>query len=842
MGGQISIVWELFFYELLTGRRPFTASSSTELMERIANNEPKPPRQVNDAIPKQLERICLKAIARLAKERYTTARDFAEDLQEFLMESSQLSSDNKPLTFASNSQRTRSSNNLTRKTQSTADRPAQPRTIHVVPKGPQAFDRHDADFFLELLPGPYDRNGVPESIRFWKSGIEDTENPFQVGLIYGPSGAGKSSFLQAGLLPLLDNEIKVLYVSATSNSTESTLLNLLKKSFPKLPQQLNLQDSIKTLRRGDYHGQGVKTLIILDQFEQWLAHRMLEPNLHTLDLVQSLRHCDGHKIQCLITIRDDFWMAITRFFDEVEIELVNGFNTRSIERFDLPHAKSVLHRFGVAFNKLPENRFDLTKSQESFLENAVSEFAINGKVASVAIALLAEMLKQTEWTDDTIEQIGGVRGLGLAYLEQYFDGPSAPPQNRVHEKAVREVLKAMLPLDDTHIKGTAISRDKLAKLAGYDSEPEKFSQLTQILENRLITPTEDIEDSNSIRQVKYQLAHDFFVPAIRDWISTSQQRTAAGRAEFLLEQRTRNWRIKPENQRLPGPVEFSQLVRHTRKSKKSPSARAMMSTAWKYYLARIAILVAVAGLLFTLGSWFYFNVTNQQADTQARTLVSSLYAAPDDAVPYVLSNLEPTKANSQSILQRDFNESASQTERFRAAIALAQFGEINAEFLLDRLASANRADAQLIVDAFTTRRSGEITALLNKRIEKPGEGDNRARLALLRADLTDATSLLDALRIKPDSTFRSQIIAEFSQWDHDWQSVGEAIATETDRGFLSGMLQAMALVEERVSTTARRQIVNDCIGILRTSSGRVDSRFMQKPVEEMEHRYPFPDW
>ena len=73
-----------------------------------------------------------------------------------------------------------------------------------MPKGLRSFDAHDADFFLELLPGPRDRNGLPDSIRFWKTRIEETdpENTFAVGLIYGPSGCGKSSLVKAGLLPL----------------------------------------------------------------------------------------------------------------------------------------------------------------------------------------------------------------------------------------------------------------------------------------------------------------------------------------------------------------------------------------------------------------------------------------------------------------------------------------------------------------------------------------------------------------------------------------------------------------------------------------------------------------
>src|SRR5207253_2917544 len=75
------------------------------------------------------------------------------------------------------------------------------RPTRVVPKGLRSFDSEDADFFLELLPGPRDRDGLPESVRFWKTRIEsaDPHRTFSVGLLYGPSGCGKSSLVKAGL-------------------------------------------------------------------------------------------------------------------------------------------------------------------------------------------------------------------------------------------------------------------------------------------------------------------------------------------------------------------------------------------------------------------------------------------------------------------------------------------------------------------------------------------------------------------------------------------------------------------------------------------------------------------
>jgi len=72
------------FYELLTGRRPFKADSVEELLEQITSMEVRPPRQWDDTILKELERICLKALSKRASERYTTGSDMADDLRHFL--------------------------------------------------------------------------------------------------------------------------------------------------------------------------------------------------------------------------------------------------------------------------------------------------------------------------------------------------------------------------------------------------------------------------------------------------------------------------------------------------------------------------------------------------------------------------------------------------------------------------------------------------------------------------------------------------------------------------------------------------------------------------------------
>lgn len=71
-------------YELLAGRRPYRNSDSKEIRNEIISSGIRPPRQLDHTIPEELERICLKALAKRPSERYTTAYDLASDLRRFL--------------------------------------------------------------------------------------------------------------------------------------------------------------------------------------------------------------------------------------------------------------------------------------------------------------------------------------------------------------------------------------------------------------------------------------------------------------------------------------------------------------------------------------------------------------------------------------------------------------------------------------------------------------------------------------------------------------------------------------------------------------------------------------
>jgi serine/threonine protein kinase/tetratricopeptide (TPR) repeat protein len=70
-------------YELATLEHPFEGDNRQDLLRQIAFEEPRAPRKINRSIPRDLETILLKAIAKDPSGRYTTAGEMADDLRRF---------------------------------------------------------------------------------------------------------------------------------------------------------------------------------------------------------------------------------------------------------------------------------------------------------------------------------------------------------------------------------------------------------------------------------------------------------------------------------------------------------------------------------------------------------------------------------------------------------------------------------------------------------------------------------------------------------------------------------------------------------------------------------------
>ncbi len=392
---------------------------------------------------------------------------------------------------------------------------------------------------------------MPEGLRFWKNRIEsDGETAFTVGVMYGPSGCGKSSLAKAGLLPRLASRIVPVFIEATAGETEARLQKGLLKQCPDLQPEQALAHSVAALRQtagpsatGPLPNR--KVLLIIDQFEQWLqAHR----NQQDTELAAALRQCDGEHVQCILLVRDDFWTALSRFMGELQIEMLQGQNAALVDLFDPIHARNVLAAFGRAFGRLDA---DATNDQAAFLDRAVEGLAQDGRVISVRLALFAEMVKGKPWTVATLDEVGGMAGIGVSFLEETFYSRSTNPQYRKHAEAARGVLKALLPEIDSDIKGRMRSQDELLAASGYQNRPQDFSDLLRTLDTelRLVTPTDpetlQTDSAGNPNSQYFQLTHDYLVPSLRQWLTRKQKETHRGRAELMLADRAALWMAHP---------------------------------------------------------------------------------------------------------------------------------------------------------------------------------------------------------------------------------------------------------------------------------------------------------
>jgi formylglycine-generating enzyme required for sulfatase activity len=565
-------------------------------------------------------------------------------------------------------------------------------------------------------------------------------------LIYGPSGCGKSSLVKAGLLPRLASNVGALYVEGTPTGTETRLLRALENRYLDLPRAEGLVRTIARLRRQLTVNADTKVLIVLDQFEQWLQGRGPEP---LPQLIEALRHCDGVHVQCVVLVRDDFWMAATRFMHDLEVPLVEGANSRAVDLFDEHHARKVLAACGRAFGRLPEDPAAQNREQQRFLDNAVAELASDGKVIPVRLSLFAEMMKGRPWTGTMLKEVGGSEGTGVAFLEDTFSAPTAPPEHRLHQQAARAVLKALLPEASLELKGHMRSRQELLEASGYSNRPREFVDLLHILdvELRLVTPA-DPEGMPEAAQSggHYLLTHDYLVPSLREWLTRKQRETMHGRAEYQLADRTRLWSARPERRQLPGWWEWCRIRLLTSRKAWTDPERKMMRQAGRYHGLR----AAVALVMVAAASWAIFEGYEY---LRARSLVSALASAEPPDVPRIVDTIGAHRQWADGMLALMLTEGRPNShQQILARAALAPADEMQVDPLLAALWTASPQDILIIRQALLPYRKRVVPRLWEHVQDQKAPLPERLRGVCALASLD------------PDNA--------------NWIAIGEVVATE----------------------------------------------------------------
>ena len=705
-------------YRALTGRKPFQGADTESLRKEILHSDPTDPREINPEAPVELARICQRLMAKSVFDRHQTGAELASELADFVAAG----------------------------TSDAAKKAIDVKIEQVVPRGLRSFDGSDAEHFLRLLPGPRDRSGLPESVRFWLSKLDpkDPRDAIPVGLIYGPSGCGKSSLVRAGVVPRLPANTETIYLQATPDATERDLTEALESRLP--------DDIRKTLSRGlapcvawlREHGQG-RTIILIDQFEQWLFSH---PDVDREPLTQALRQCDGEHVQCLLLVRDDFWLSISRLMQTLELPIAENQNAMLIDLFEARHARDVLMMFGAAYGRLPKSKTQLSKDQNRFLDEAVESLAINGRVVSVHLALLALILKDRDWSTTSDLFRDGGTGMGVRFLEETFHAQTATPRIQRLATGCEKVLAKLLPSPGSDIKGGIQTEDDLRQAAG--DEAERFRETLSLLDGELhlITPTEKRGGELS-EGVGYQLTHDFLIAPIRQWVELRNRTTKAGRAQLRLEEFSSLYRLRPIKQTLPTLGEYLSIRRNVPSSTFSPTQNRMMRAAYRLHRGRALIATVLFCVAAILGAFIYLGIRDVIAKQRSADELSKLLALPLDQT-FVLSKDARQDILIRENAQRIFEESRNEADRIRAAAINFDVEDQAAELLVEH-ALRGPADETVAIaqNAFSSMSEEIKQAAITAWNEPSTSSSQRVRAACLMAnDDTLREQLLEPQQMK----------------------------------------------------------------------------------------------
>ncbi len=597
-------------------------------------------------------------------------------------------------------------------------------------------------------------------------------------------------------MPQVNHQVEAIYVESTQADTEVRMIKALRNSFPGIPSDdSSLPEILRGLSHGEWQSGGKKILIVLDQFEQRLSQA---DDYSQSQLAKALRHCDGEHLQCLLLIRDDFWLALTRFVDALEMDLLEGQNSQAIDLFDRDHAKKVLIKLGQAYGCLPQDdTIELTRDQKTFLDRSIDQMSDGNYVICVRLTLFAEMFKSRPWTVAELKSVGGAAGVGEKFLEETFGKGSKTKRYEQQREAAKAVLGALLPDSGSDIRGSMKSVSELMRSAGFEKRRNKFNQLVKSLDQdlRLITRTDPDDVGQTTRGTKelvnqldhYQLTHDYLIQSLRNWLQRKKRETRSGRAQLLLEERSLHWNEKPENRFLPSMYEWFAILVWTMRKTWNTSQRRMMGNASRLH----GIQIAVSALLIALTIVAFTYVGRRNVIARTKTAVLALGNARGQLVRSAIEDLEKLPRNS---VVAELNEQLALGDETRIRslkYGTAHFDKPDIEFLISQIENAPSNEVDNIVDALC----GSKTEVINRLKTKFASVNNlrlQARIALT-ALLLDETSLVAELcQFRANPIGRTVFINECSKWRGDLSDVPKLLID--DSAFRSSIILTLGLI------------------------------------------------
>ncbi len=152
--------------------------------------------------------------------------------------------------------------------------------------------------------------------------------------------------------------------------------------------------------------------------------------------------------------------------------------------------------------------------------------------------------------------------------------------------------------------------------------------------------------------------------------------------------------------------------------------------------------------------------------SRALSHVENMMNAPAEGVPFAIKLLEPLAEHTIPLLRERFGSSElSETQRVHAAMALAEFGEVETDFLVHNISNVAVGECSNLLNALTRAKQPALQLLHQISQSRELDRSTKARIAILEVHLGNTTIAEEMCALKHrDPAQRTSFIETLRSW------------------------------------------------------------------------------